>query len=242
MVEDGSGAAAFIATAPSSAPPPPRSPRRRLGDLLKSFLGFGKPLARDDVPDPGQEPARSIAFLCFYVDGAFVGFATGFFIKPDVVVTAAHNILMSKPTAVGVFAGYDAKRNPVGSVSARKWAWDTQRDFAVLITDPSRAAGLTLGTPPPGSVTLAGYAFGYFGEMTGASGPARVQGGKLRYALAAAKGDSGAPVFAGTIASGHVAGLHTDSFDENDPFDVGGEEADAQMVARIAELEAKARA
>ncbi|WP_242187250.1 serine protease [Sphingomonas sp. CARO-RG-8B-R24-01] len=235
MAEDTSGSAHFEQIAPADAP------HRPLSNFLKSILRLGKQLTRNDVPDPKQEPARSIAFLCFYVNGVYKGFATGFFIKPDVVVTAAHNILMAQPTAVGAFAGYDAKRNPVQSVSARSWAWDTQRDFAVLITAPSSAAGLTLNGAPQPKIALAGYAFGYFGELTGATGAAQVQGNKLRYALAAGKGDSGAPVFSQSPPTASVAGLHTDSFDGGGPFDEGGELADAAMVTRIAALEAQAR-
>lgn len=238
MAEDSTGTAEFTETAPLDAP---RPIVRKLGHFFKSILGMGAPLGRNDLPNPGQEPGRSVAFLCFYVNGQFKGSATGFFIKPDVVVTAAHNILIAQPTAVGAFPGYDAKRNPVQSVSARKWAWDTARDFAVLVTAPSSAIGLQLGGPAPGTVTLAGYSTGYFGELTDGTGPAHITGDKLEYKVAAGKGDSGGPVFAGSQAGAVVVGLHTDSFDGTHPFPAGGEFADPQMIARINALEAQAR-
>ncbi|CAM8633545.1 MULTISPECIES: trypsin-like serine peptidase [Sphingomonadales] len=236
MIDEAVGTGKFTELAPLDAPPPPP---RRLGDLLKSI--FGTKRSRDDIPNPQLEPARSIAFLCFYVNGRFVGSATGFFVKPDVVVTAAHNILMAKPTAVGAFAGYDAKRNPVQSVSASRWAWDAQRDFAVLITAPSPASGLQLNGRPTAKVTLAGYAFGYFGQLTAGVGAAKTSGDKLLYALPADKGDSGGPIFAGAFPTAVVVALHTDSFDTGNPFEAGGELADQQMIARIASLEAQAR-
>lgn len=238
MAGESSGTAEFLEAAPLEAP---RPIIRNFSHFLRSMLGLAPPSGRNDLLNPAQEPGRSVAFLCFYVSGKFVGSATGFFIKPDLLVTAAHNILMAKPTAVGAFPGYDAKRNPVQSVSARKWAWDTARDLAVLVTTPSAASGLQLGGQALTSVTLAGYSTGYFGELTDGTGPAQLTGNKLEYNLTAGKGDSGGPVFFGSQPGATVVGLHTDSFDASHPYPAGGEFADQQMIARISALEAQAR-
>jgi V8-like Glu-specific endopeptidase len=216
-------------------------------EWLKSLM-VGRPLppGRVQVQNPTTPPYEAIALLNYYRHGSDspYGRATGFYLKADLVVTAAHNFTITKPAAVGIYPAFDAELNPVDPVGAVAWAWHPARDIGVLISPP-QPSHFGLHQPQDVEVALVGYAYPYpnnTGRMSVGVGPCSLDGLDLKYPIPARDGDSGAPVF---IESGfNVVAVHSElRQDPNTSRTYGvGEAVDPHFPALIQALEAEARA
>lgn len=123
------------------------------------------PDARPTVSAPTAAPFGAVALLDFYrktTSGPkYIGYATGFFIKPDVLVTAAHNIVYSRADMVAIFPGWDTKLNRSALIPALRWCQSETRDISVLITQSVAPMAVPLGGKIDAPAKLVGYAFDY---------------------------------------------------------------------------------
>jgi hypothetical protein len=198
------------------------------------------------VPQPGSFPFGSVALLNFY-DGAlpkpnFLGDATGFFVKPDLLLTAAHNLIYSRAKMVGVFPGWDSKLHVSHVVAGLRWCQSTTRDVSVMVTQPGAPMVVAMGGAPTLTPTLIGYASDYpdgSRRMSMGTGAAHVQGHEWTYEIAAQQRDSGAPVLS---ATNEVMALHKELLPGPGGTMIGGGEAvDADFIRIVADLEVQAR-
>lgn len=230
-----------------NAPPgPPQVDRLKALDKLKSILFGSAVYKRTPVNEPALAPWNSVALLNLFNAGSYRGFATGFMLKQDVVVTAGHNLQLSNPSAIGIYPGYDAKLNPVAGFSGRAWAWHGVRDIAVIVAGGSSAARVGMRFVSGGDVTLAGYAFSYpdnTPRMTTGVGGCSVDGDHLHYRIGVQRGDSGSPVLATDVGGVLTAAVHSEA--RIDPEKGGlvgvGEAASATLLQIITGLEQRAR-
>lgn len=226
----------------------PRSIGRNILDRLWSAIVPAKMRpARPTVANPAAFPFGAVALLDFYKSGGskptYLGSATGFFLKHDVLVTAAHNLIYSGADMVATFPGWDDKLNRSAMVPALRWSQSSVRDVSVLITSPNAPMATSFGGLGMPSATLVGYAFNYRDgtkRMSSGAGQCQVHGAQCTYGIAAQQGDSGGPIF----SSGNAAmALHTQLMPGPGGTMIGGgEAADAQFVSIVASLEAQARA
>lgn len=236
----------------SLAPPPAdlvphEEPRGILDKLWAEIVPPKIPEARATVADPTAFPFGAVALLDFYRDTrprpTYLGHATGFFLKPDLVVTAAHNLIYSGAEMVAIFPGWDSRRNRSAMIPALRWSQSTARDISVLLTQANAPMTIPLQGALSHNAELVGYAFNYpdgSRRMSRGFGSCRPNGPRAcAYAILAQQGDSGGPVF----ASGEGAmAMHR----ALEPAEGGtmlgiGESLDADLVALIGELEAQAR-
>jgi V8-like Glu-specific endopeptidase len=214
-------------------------------DLSETFFESSTAPRRDPVSSPYSYPWDGVALLNFFRHGGFQGHATAFFVAPDLLITAAHNLTRTRPDAVGVYPAYDAQLNPTGNLGGRAWAVDEGRDVAVIVTHQPWSASLGIGTAAPAAVTLAGYAYAYDGgapRMTFATGPAAKAGHELRYPLLVDEGDSGAPVFVHDEGAATAMAVHFDRrVEAGESFGVG-QFADEDLRQILQQLEQSARA
>lgn len=233
------------------APPEGLSPvpaRRNIFDRLWSLIvPRTMSAARPTVPQPAAFPYGAVGLMNFYRSGTpnptYLGYATGFFVKPDLLVTAAHNLIYSNADMVAIFPGWDTQLHRSGMLAALRWSQSTERDVSVIVTQPGAPVTVSLGGPASSDVALVGYAFDYpdgTKRMSMGTGPGQLQGHQLRYNLAAQQGDSGGPVFS---ADNQAIGVHTQLLPGPGGTMIGaGEAADAQLLSILATLENQARA
>lgn len=211
-----------------------------------AFLGIAGPsheaLHRDPVARPAQPPWASVCLLnMFDRDGTFLGSATGFLIKSDVVVTARH-ALGPATRRVAVLPGYDARNHVSADIVGIGYANDDRRDLGVIVTRPTSLAGVALANAAAGNMSLVGYSEPYpdlTPMMSFASAPAVVAGAALEYAVKAAEGDSGGPVFNASMSA--VIGVHVRAELRNGSLKGIAEPVDAELNRIVARLEGLAR-
>ena len=231
-------------------PPADLRPVSARPNLLTRFwsmiVGSKIPDARPTVPNPAGFPFGAVALLDFYRDEqpkpAYLGSATGFFIRHDLLITAAHNIYYSGADMIATFPGWDTKLNQSAMIAAVRWVQSTARDVSIILTRPGAPVTVTLGPPMSPSAMLVGYASNYQDgtkRMSSGSGQCQVKGQQCTYGIAAQQGDSGGPIF----SSGNTAmALHTQLMaGSNGTMIGGGETADAQFMSIVASLEAQVR-
>jgi len=212
---------------------------------VHSMLMAMPPPPRNAVPAPDSYPWSAVALLNFFRHGAFRGHATGFFVGPDLLVTAAHNLIRSQPDAVGVYPGYDAHLNPSADLGGRSWAVDSGWDVGVIVTHGSNGALMGFGGASPHNVTLAGYAYPYPSgapRMTATSGPGSKSEHELLYPLLVDEGDSGAAVFVSGGGGAVAMAVHFDRRVQGGQSIGVGIFADSDLGHVLADLEQKARA
>ena len=226
----------------------PRTVQRNLFEKFwRAIVPTKIPPARSTVPNPSAYPFGAVALLDFYKsegpNPTYLGSATGFFVKHDMLVTAAHNLIYSGADMVATFPGWDDKLNRSTMVPALRWSQNSGRDVSVLITPPNAPVAANFGGLGSAAAMLVGYAFNYpdgTKRMSSGSGQCQVHGTQCTYGIASQQGDSGGPIF----TSGHTAmALHTRLIAGPGGSMIGGGEAvDAQFLSVVAHLEAQARA
>ena len=225
----------------------PVAARGNLFDKLRSMVARGDaPAARSTVAQPSAFPFGAVALIDFYkstqTKPQYLGSATGFFVKHDLLVTAAHNIYYSGANMIAAFPGWDTELNQSAMVAALRWVQSTTRDVSIILTQPVAPMSVSIGGSASSSAMLVGYAFDYpdgTKRMSSGSGPCQVQGQQSTYGIAAQQGDSGGPIFsAGNI----VMALHTQlTAGSNGTMLGGGETVDAQFISIATTLEAQVR-
>ena len=232
--------------APENLRPRRRRPRRKAGDKLWLDAQGIIPPTRPTVQHPTALPYAAVALLNFFrkTPGKpqFLGYATGFFVKPDLVLTAGHNLTYANADIVGVYPAWDTKLNQSHVISALRWCPAPTRDIGMLLTQPGPGATVTLnGAVSPGA-QLVGYASDYpdgTNRMSSGTGACNLQGDELLYAIDAQQADSGAPVFS---ANNLVMAIHKElRAGPGGTMIGGGEHVDAQLIALVVQLEALVR-
>jgi V8-like Glu-specific endopeptidase len=212
-------------------------------ERFKSMFELALSLSRHPA-DPFAEPFKWVTLLNFYVGDQQVGHATGFLIESDLVVTAAHNLLVDTWETLNVYPAMDQQRNPVSPISAVSWAWYEPRDCAVLVLSQRATSFTAPASAQSRSVTLAGYAYPYPDEtprMTYGTGECEVSGRLAQYKIATRQGDSGAPVYV-SGPSPRLMAMHSKTqMKTGGPVGVG-ELIDNEFRQLVGDLEREARA
>lgn len=197
-------------------------------------------LQRTPVENPLAAPFSSIALLEFFWNAVPLTFAGGFFIKPDVIVTAGHNLSSFNFTSIAVSPAFDAATHPqTPRFAAIDNVRHAARDVGIAIVGGFNAASVAL-TDAQGDADcgLAGYAIPLPGpspRLTAAQARISFDGPQIRYEIPTLQGDSGSPVF--RLNGAGVVAVHV----ETRPFGATlfgvGERMDEELQAIIAAAE-----
>jgi V8-like Glu-specific endopeptidase len=171
---------------------------------------------RQPVPDTTRYPASAVAQLIITAADGEIGYATGCFIRPHVLLTAAHAIYVPSGSAKGrvqsmrVIPGRDVEKQPFGeSITSTFYApaaWvDTQRpefDYGLVFVNP-----FNVGTFDPVvvsdqrmmnlSVLVSGYPVDRMAgkQLYDKSVISGITPTQVSYDIDTERGDSGANVF-----------------------------------------------
>lgn len=170
-------------------PPKPRSWISRLGQQLGFF-------PRSDVPDVTITPWNGIARIDFYDGELNKGQATGFLIKPDLVLTVGHAMSDAWPFD-GLRICFQDDGDPAHQRLApcKAYAYHGVEDLAVILVPPQPAASLRISGMQASTLTLAGFPESS-PKLRTDSGLVGGTGSILRHDIKTRAGDSGAPLFA----------------------------------------------
>lgn len=228
-------------------------PRRRRGRRKSSAELFalagpeGIPPSRPTVSTPKSFPYGAVALLNFFKKAPgkpkYLGYATGFFVRPDLVLTAKHNLTLSGADMIGVYPAWDTVLNQSHGVSAIRWIPSaTSRDIGMLLTQPGPGSTVSLNGALSPVAQLVGYASDYpngTNRMSSATGPCHLQGNELICNVNAQQADSGAPIFS---ASQFVMAIHKELLPGPGGTMIGGaEHVDANLIALCTQLETQLR-
>jgi glutamyl endopeptidase len=207
---------------------PHRSHPGSVSENFSAQLVFG-PDDRKQVTNTLVFPARAIAQVLVRFNAGPDEFGTGFFIAPDLVITAAHVFVQSGRTAafIRVVPGRNgAASAPFGFADSQMFrpsaGWirnqAPEADYgAIRLTQPLGNTvgffGLHAFTDPELAATafdVAGYPTDKpVGTMWDHHGPVAPSPAFLTYQMDTAGGQSGAPVLAAFPTGVFVAGIHT---------------------------------
>jgi V8-like Glu-specific endopeptidase len=195
---------------------------------------FEVPDGRTQVGDTTIPPFRAIAYLTIDTGGPNLEYATGWFLSPSVVVTAAHALTFgdgSGATAlarsVRVTPGWNGSGPPpfgvydtTKVVVSSRWPGDPTADFgAVQLAEP---VGNTVGWFGFGVFTDAQFGTSSFnavgyptvvnnkdakGTMWGESGPVTPTPSQVLYRMGVSNGQSGGPLYALINGNAWVGGI-----------------------------------
>jgi glutamyl endopeptidase len=230
---------AYVAAAPGGTPPekgdfiahPDPIPQLKLA-TQRAQIVFNPDL-RKPVLDTTVVPFRMIAALLIDVGGPAPEYATGWFLSPSVIVTAAHALYYRDGSgnavsahSVRVIPGRNGSTAPFGVYDSTKVrvsaSWlpnlDPSADYGAVQLD--QPVGNTVGWFGCGIFTddqlsaaelsVVGYPFDKpLGTMWGESGPVQAQPTTLSYRMSCYPGQSGAPLYALINGNAWVAGIHS---------------------------------
>lgn len=233
----------------SAAPDDLRPHGNTLGVLdrfWKLIVPSKVPADRPTVTNPAAAPHAAVALLNFLRKTTgkpqYLGSATGFYVEPDLVVTAAHNLYYSAADIIAVYPAWDDRLNQSQVVSALRWAKSDARDVGLILMPRRAGPTISLDGGASAQARLVGYAFPYpdrTDRMSEGTGPCHLDGFALKYALNAQQADSGGPVLG---ANDSAMAIHRERLPGPGGTMLGaGEHVDQQVSTILSQLEVQLR-
>lgn len=174
----------------------------------KSAISASLSAGRTRAIDPSLHPWRAIARLEFRELGMATCVGSGFLVRPDMVLSASHNIKRAgKFSEIEIILGCDRKLGLGRTLKVERYGWHGAHDLALFQVTPTTVEPLPIGIPGEGVVTLAAYPDMNEQLLLG-SARLTIAGQEGIYELNARPGDSGGPVLIQHQGQPRVACVH----------------------------------